>query len=67
MAENSQDFNALGDEDMVCIGDYKAKWKDVRNVLQEYGLEITYGNVFNLMVSTIKLAEEEKAMERAEP
>ncbi len=67
MAENSQDFNALGDDDVVCVGDYKAKWKDVRNVLQEFGLEITYGNVFDLMVSSIKVAEEERAMESGKP
>ncbi len=67
MAENSQDFNALGDDDVVCVGDYKAKWKDVRNVLQEFGLEITYGNVYDLMVSSIKVAEEERAMESGKP
>jgi len=67
MAENSQDFNALGDDDVVCVGEYKAKWKDVRNVLQEFGLEITYSNVFDLMVSTIKIAEEERAMARGKP
>jgi len=67
MAQNSQDFNTLEEDDMVCVGDYMAKWKDVRNVLLEFEMEITYENVYDLMVSTIEVAKEEKAKVKEKP
>lgn len=54
------DWNTVPNDAILEMGNYIAFWGDVKEVMNDVGLEITSSNIYDLIRSSIQVAREER-------